>query len=200
MPGRVLPLNLALACLLAAGCRLPSGDRPRDPLLASRSPLEGSSVPAPRYLLARVEPAPPSFPVSILVARWPEPFHASREVAGQTVAAPKQPVSAHLAVRSSNLPASGSDDAYSHDPQLRWLQGTLEKHHHGQYYLCYQSSTTAAPWETKVRLEADPRLAQFGDGDLVRVAGSLVSAIQPFGKEGGDDYPRYRVREIERVR
>jgi hypothetical protein len=100
------------------------------------------------------------------------------------------------ASRSRSLPIL--DETPGHDPDYRWLQGTLSKHYDGHFELRFAEPTASDPWAGQVRLEDDPRWQDYTDGDLVRVEGSLVAGAGPVVKWG--EYPRYRVRSSQLIR
>jgi len=99
------------------------------------------------------------------------------------------------AVRSR--PARPLPGMLAHDPDHRWLQGILEKHHEGGYFLRYAEPTAESPWSGKVRLEPDVHLGLYQDGDLVRLEGSLLPGE---ASPRWDAPPRYRLHTIKLVR
>ena len=174
---------------LAAGCHSTTGSEktpyPKDPLLISKKPMEGSypsiNGPAPPQL-ASAEPAQPQVPATALVSATappagitsvPRPYNgyvADRTaVPAQPMATIKAPVQAIPAVRSTETYGG----TFGHAPDHHWLQGVLDKHYQGHLSLRFCDPSVEDSWGGKVRLEDDPRLAQFQDGDVVRVEAQL---------------------------
>jgi hypothetical protein len=102
------------------------------------------------------------------------------------------------AVRSKPAPPR-PEVVCGYAPDRSWLQGVLEKHYHGHFYLRYGAPELDERWSGKVRLESDPRLAEFCDGDGVRVAGALIPSLEVKAVDEQDDYPLYRLHEIRRL-
>lgn len=193
---------------LLGGCQAPGGKEayPKDPLLMSKKPVEGAdSRPAPQVQLVSAEPMPPPFPTTALATLAAptsdvdrEGFAAQRnDLVAQPVATPRGPVPATAAVRSA--PAPLMNGIYGHAPDHVWLQGVLDKHYHGHFDLRYCDHTEDDSWGGKVCLENDPRLAQFQDGDVVRVDGELMPAVPPAQRDTWSHYPRYRVRSVQLI-
>jgi hypothetical protein len=200
---------------LAAGCQSTAGTAkpyPKDPLLLSKKPIEGGlgtpiTAPTPPQL-ASAEPAQPQVPTTALVSGTapptgissvPRPYNgyvADRStVAARPVATIKAPLEATPAVRSSAAQASN----FGHAPDHRWLQGVLDKHYQGHFNLRYCDASVDDSWGGKVRLEDDPRLAQFQDGDVIRVEGVLVPKDDKSPTEAWHRYPHYRIESVELI-
>ena len=179
-----------LAAGLAAGCQSTSGTAktpyPKDPLLLSKKPMEGNypavNAPAPPQL-ASAEPAQPQVPATALVSATapptgissiPRPYNgyvADRTtIAAQPMATIKAPVQAIPAVRSTSVPEAAGT-TFGHAPDHRWLKGVLDKHYQGHLSLRFCDAAVEDSCGGKVRLEDDPRLAQFQEGDVIRVEG-----------------------------
>lgn len=191
-----------LAAGLLAGCQSNSrtAPYPKDPLLLSKKPMEAAPAaslrePVPPQL-ASAEPARPQLPATALVsATAPQPYigfaPSQPTVVAKPVATIRAPVVAVPAVRSSGI--------YAHAPDHSWLQGPLDKHYQGHLSLRYCDAAVDDSWGGKVRLEADPRLAQFQDGDVIRVEGELLPRETGTAPEAWDHYPRYRIRSVELI-
>lgn len=191
-----------IASSLAGGCRTPSADRPypADPLLLSKKPADekekekekGLVQPAKPTMLAAAEPVMPPFPTAALMGNGPE---LPEPAPAHTASSPRQPVQAIPAVRIK--PVINSTQALGQGLDHAWLQGILDKHYEGYFYLRYGDPSVDDPWGGKVRLEDDPRLATFQDGDLVRIEGTPVPGAT---SSSWDRLPRYRVRSIQLIR
>ena len=166
---------------------------PHDPLLLTKKPSEERRLLSQQPLLAAAEPTSPPFPTHAFAVR-PRTDEAS--LPARPVSRSQGPLLAIPATRSRSLP--NHDQTPDHDPDHRWLQGTLSKHYDGHFELRFAEPTANDPWAGQVRLEDDPRWQDYADGDLVRVEGSVVSAATPAVKWG--EYPRYRARSIELLR
>ena len=87
---------------------------------------------------------------------------------------------------------------HRHSDDHTWLQGELDRHYRGHLDLRYRPASEEDAFGGKVRLENDPRLAEFRAGDVVAVEGELVrdpeAEAQPWGQ-----YPRYHIRSIHLV-
>lgn len=200
-----------MAAGLMAGCQSTSGTvkapYPKDPLLLSKKPTEGGTgttiIEPSQPQLAAAEPARPQIPATALVsATAPRPYNGyapnQTTVSAKPVATIKAPVMATPAVRSSNAPDVTSG-IYGHAGDHRWLQGVLDKHYQGHIALRYCDLSEDDSWGGKVRLEDDPRLTQFQDGDVIRVEGELIPRQEGAAREMGDHYPHYRIRSVELV-
>lgn len=193
---RHLCLGLSLTMLVAftaAGCKTlrPKRSYPADPLFASKEPVQKTTGPAGAIVVASAAPGPiaPGFPQTLL-ASGP----GKNGVPGQPLGIARQPVQALPAVRSRPLPSATT---YGHAADYRWLEGVLEKDIHGRMGLRYCDPTEEDRWGGMVWLDSDPRLAQFRDGDWVRVEGVLLSILHPQTQELAQP-PRYRIIEITR--
>lgn len=208
-------VRLGGAAVLTAGfmvgCQSSSGTGktpyPKDPLLLSKKPMEnGTGTPVvepPQPQLASAEPARPQVPATALVsASVPRPYNgyapAQTTVSAKPVATIKAPVFATPAVRSTGS-SEATDGIYGHAADHHWLQGVLDKHYQGHLGLRYCDASVEDSWGGKVRLEDDPRLAQFQDGDVIRVEGDLLPRQEGASQETWDHYPHYRVRSVELI-
>jgi hypothetical protein len=209
-----LGCGLVLMAGLVAGCQSMSGGGkpyPKDPLLLSKKPVEGGSSPTMEPSppqLAAAEPVQPQVPATALVSAT-APAGISRvpayrfatdrtSVSAKPVVTLKAPLVAIPAVRSNSAPEA-LGGTYGHAPDHRWLQGVLDKHYQGHFGLRYCDAAVEDSWGGKVRLEADPRLAQFQDGDVIRVEGDLVPRETGAAQETWDHYPHYRIRNVELI-
>jgi hypothetical protein len=79
-----------------------------------------------------------------------------------------------------------------------WLQGELDRHYRGHLELRFRPVSEEDAFGGKVRLENDPRLAEFRAGDIVAVEGELVrdpdGAAHPLAQS-----PRYHIRTIRLI-
>jgi hypothetical protein len=211
----MLPLSRSVAWAavltagLGAGCRMApksSEPYPQDPLLLAKKPMEtpATAAPAPTVQLAGAEPVRPPLPPTVLaslsapipVAPDGAPLPRS-QVPAQTVAHSRGPVQATTAVRTVEPPPVVSG-FYGHAADHSWLQGILDKHYIGHFDLRYCDPSMEDSWGGKVSLDNDPRLAQFKDGDVVRVVGELVPREEG-SRETWSHYPRYHIREVQLI-
>lgn len=198
-----LSWNLAILLgSLAAGCQLPTGPDayPRDPLLLSKKPIEGTVASPTPLLLAAADPDPPPFPPSVLARRAnpasTDAIASKKSVPAQTVSTSRKPVQAVPAVRIKGPevpPLANEHEAAlrGHAPDFRWLQGVVEKHSGTRLNLRYGDPDQADPQGGKVALTGNAHLTMLRDGDSVWVQGEL--------SPGNDDlapYPVYQVREF----
>lgn len=210
LPGiRSLTWAALLSGSLVGGCKHPTGTEayPKDPLLLTKKPVEGSIEPsAPPVLLAAAEPLAPSTPPAALaVLSAPNmrstPSHDTfaigrGEVSAQPAIRERGTAPISTAVRSAPTPPGVA--AYGHAPDHSWLLGVLDKHYQGHFDLRFCDASEENKLGGKVTLEPDPQLAQFQDGDVVRVEGELV----PMGAEQRgtwSHYPRFRVKDVKLV-
>lgn len=224
-------LSAAVSGGLALGCRSTSTPTayPDQPLLLSKTPVEGTIETVPTDRLAVIEPSAPSAPAEAL-ASIPEPTPpmpsifttapaglptreapttsepplATLEPPLRTASRPKAPVVATPAVRSTErdtqaltaATAPRTAGTYGHDAEYRWIQGVLDKHYRGHLYLRYCDPTVEDRWGGKVCLEPDPRLAQFKEGDVLLIEGSLSPESPVRKSDTWKQYPHYRVRTV----
>jgi hypothetical protein len=201
MHARVWMVAGLVVCGLQAGCKLPARERlayPPDPLLLSKKPSEEKSAPSEKQTQwAAGEPATPPFPAATFASRrrpaLPSDVAVNKTVPAQPTALPGGKVTLIPAIRSRTVETHDQAD------DLSWLQGTLEKHHEGYYHLRFADPTAADPWGGKVRLEDDPRLELYQDGDLVRVGGAIVPGSADRPARFVQD-PHYRIRSIQLLR
>jgi hypothetical protein len=205
---------------LFTGCdRAPMNKHLRDPLLTSKKPIEGKPEQAAPPMVAREEPAPPTVPETALASAPVKPEALGVQHAGGSSAVapdvakpepsppPRAPLSATPAVRSGAALEVPADPVsrqqplgdYGHAPDHSWLQGVLDRHYHGHMDLRYCDHTTEDDWGGKVVLEDDPRLAQFKDGDVVRVEGELVHENGQVKRGYWNHFPHYKIREIRLI-
>jgi hypothetical protein len=194
-----------LVAALISGCKLPCADKPypHDPLFESKPPLEQKAAAAasPVVVAAAVsDPKPPSFPQTLVAS--PAPFSkpdaigpGTESLAARPMATLRQPVTAIPAVRRQFDEEVHQAAIYAYAPDYSWLEGTLEKHYEGHYALRYCEPTVPDRWGGKVLLNSDPRLADFHDGDVVRVEGVLLAGLD-LAALAANGYPRYRIREV----
>ena len=88
---------------------------------------------------------------------------------------------------------------YGHAADYSWLQGELDRHYRGHLELRYRPVSEDDPYGGKVRLEDDPRLAEFRPGDVIAVEGELLT--DPDGPTAAPwaQYRRYHVRAVHLV-
>ena len=87
---------------------------------------------------------------------------------------------------------------YGHAADYSWLQGELDRHYRGHLELRFRAATEEDRLGGKVRLEDDPRLAEFRPGDVIAVEGELLS--DPDGNAPSwSQYRRFHIRAVRLV-
>lgn len=213
----VAMLGLSIVC----GCKSSSAENtyPKDPLLLSKKPVEGKTgatdaVPG-ATLVASAEPVAPTAPTTALASlrkpaekTRPENSIGSSRAPAPTALIPNHqgPTTAMPAVRASAAPVPNETSprtpvagTFGHAPDYTWLQGVLDKHYHGTMHLRYCDATVEDTWGGKVCLEADPRLDQFKEGDVILVEGVVVPDNDAGHQKGWKHYPKYQIREVQLV-
>lgn len=184
---------LLITAGLAAGCQSATKITPyeNDPLVMSKKPVEGTLEPHPGTPVASAEPTAPLAP---LLPHGPDSV-ASKGIPAQPVALLKAPVILTPAIRVG--PEGEEAIVFGHASDLSWLRGVLDRHFDGHFELRYSAHTIDDRWGGKVRLEDDPKLAGFRDGDVIRVEGALVPGESPVA---WDQAPRYKAWAFQLVR
>jgi len=220
-------LKVSLVAILGSGVGLgcgTTGDRKpylQDPLLISKKPVEGKAQDARPVLLAQADPAPPMGPgVSLAAAPRPvEPMNApdlqalaqpgspTPDVAAQTVSTYKGAVEVSPAVRVKDSQQVSAVTAiqrhvsgiYGNAPDYGWLQGVVDKHYQGHWYLRFCDPSVEDKHGGKVCLVDDPRLAQLKDGEVIFVEGEIVPEKETVNRGPWHHYPRYQIRTLKPV-
>jgi hypothetical protein len=216
----------AAICLgaLTLGCST-SDRRPylQDPLLISKKPIEGRAQNAPPTLLAHADPAPPMGP-GVSLASAPQPVvptaaPAAVAVSETPVAVPAQTISTFTGAvdatpasrsetgsldRAASVPATVAVErkihgTYGNGPDYGWLQGVVDRHYRGHWYLRYCDPSVEDKNGGKVCLMDDPRLSQLKDGDVIFVEGEIVQEKEAVDRGPWHHYPRYQVRTLKAV-
>jgi hypothetical protein len=140
--------------------------------------------PAPAAMMAPPAPTPPV----PMAAPLPPP---APEVTPASAQAPVAPPVTQPIVRMV-------EGKYGHSSDHTWLQGELDRHYRGYLELRFRSAAEDDPLGGKVRLEDDPRLADFRPGDVIAVEGELLS--DPDGATPSwSQYRRFHVRAARLV-
>jgi hypothetical protein len=207
-----------LVLLISAGMTLGCESSGRqgikdDPLLVSKKPIEGQSAHSPSPLLAFTEPAIPTPPDTAYASApkqkidsspAPSPVigvPAQGSLATQThipkAAPPATPV--NLARTKRPIPVMLAAErkvpgTFGRAPDYSWLQGLLEKHYDGHWELRYAPAGVNDPWQGKVRLEDDPRLAAVKEQDVVLVEGDLLLEQEEY--VSSQTTPRFQIRQL----
>jgi hypothetical protein len=222
MNRRILNVSLVavLASTLGLGCGTTGERKPylQDPLLISKKPVEGRAQDARPVLLAQAEPIPPMNP-GVTLAAAPRPVElgnppaavATTEppsgVPAQTISTYKGAVEVSPAVRvKDGQPTSAVTSVqrhvpgiYGNAPDYGWLQGVVDKHYQGHWYLRFCDPSVEDTHGGKVCLVDDPRLAQLKDGDVVFVEGEIVQDKETVNRGPWHHYPRYQIRTLRSV-
>lgn len=210
-----------IAC--AAGCQTSSRKAYSDnPLLATRQPLIHTKaqrekaaasaqvaaapvlpppVPLPSNPTALVQsppnqPPPPSWDVAPGAEQSDAPPPGLMPLPARTMA--DEPAGAIIPTTVSSPPSSASrivNGQYGYASDHSWLQGELDRHYRGFLDLRYRPASEEDTFGGKVRLEDDPKLAEFRAGDIVAVEGEIVrDADAAMGQ-----YPRYRIKSVRLI-
>lgn len=84
---------------------------------------------------------------------------------------------------------------YGHSSDRTWLQGELDRHYRGHLDLRYRPPSDEDTFGGKVRLDYDPRLADFRAGDVIAVEGEMVREADA----ANGVYPRFHIRAVRLV-
>jgi hypothetical protein len=152
-----------------------------DPVAAT-APAEHPAMPDPAALPFA---APPPLPTAADVP--PSPV-----VATEATASPVAPPVTQAVVRQV-------DGKYGHAADYTWLQGELDRHYRGHLELRYRPLSEDDQYGGKVRLEDDPRLAEFRPGDVIAVEGELLTDPDGPAAAPWAQYRRYHVRAVQLV-
>jgi outer membrane biosynthesis protein TonB len=185
-----MPPPLPAETFVALPRPLPVG--PVTPLATPTPEPPRQEAPAPARTTNAEPPPVPANPA----ARPKGPVSAFPASRIRETPAPKPPEGPELA-SPSPLEAFGTTGTYGHNPGYTWLQGTLDRHYRGHIYLRYCDPTMDDRWGGKVRLEHDPRLADFKDGDVVSVEGTMANA--PDNRDHWQQYPDFRIKAARLV-
>jgi hypothetical protein len=128
-------------------------------------------------------------------------------VPAQAVSTFSGPVAATPAVRvkeSQTVPYATAVErkvhgTYGNGPDYGWLQGVVDRHYRGHWYLRYCDPSVEDKNGGKVCLADDPRLSQLKDGDVIFVEGEIVSEKDPIDRGPWHHYPRYQIRTLKQV-
>jgi hypothetical protein len=217
-------LNVSLVATLASGISLgcgTTGERKpylQDPLLISKKPVEARAQDARAVLLAQAEPTPPMGP-AVSLAAAPRPIEQANPptavatteppagVPAQTISTYKGAVEVSPAVRVKDGQPAPAVTAvqrrvpgiYGNAPDYGWLQGVVDKHYQGQWYLRFCDPSVEDKHGGKVCLLDDPRLAQLKDGDVVFVEGEIVEDKEAANRGPWHRYPRYQIHTMRPV-
>ncbi|HEY1375143.1 MAG TPA: hypothetical protein VGF55_00025 [Gemmataceae bacterium] len=169
---------------------------PVNPMVAAAPPAV-AQVPAPAAdsftAALPPTPTPPPAPTPPVAAPAPLPPAPVPTVAAVPTAAPiaPSPVVTQVAARMV-------EGTYGHAADYTWLQGVLDRHYRGHLELRYRPLSEEDANGGKVRLEDDPRLAEFRPGDVIAVEGELLA--DPDGSNPSwSQYKRYHVRAVRLV-
>jgi hypothetical protein len=168
------------------------------PPLPDAGPALPDPAAAPAALTAAV-PAPATTPDTALAA--PAPPAPGVPPAPSAVMAVAAAVPAAAAVPTSPAPAAARtiNGKYGCAADHTWLQGELDHHYRGYLELRYRAPSEEDAYGGKVRLENDPRLAEFRAGDVVAVEGELVRDAEGGEPQAWGQYPRFHIRSIQLV-
>lgn len=217
---------VGFGCFLGCRSAAPNSLYQEGPLLISKNPVAGNpgkdtgpelAVEEPTAPLAPPEalataPAPLPDATAALVpeeASEPEPRVETPSFQTQPAVRKKDNVPAIPAIRRKeqkppSLPAKREvpqrvPSKFGHADDHSWLQGTIDKHYRGYYYLRYCDCNVEDRWGGKVYLGNDERLKTFQDGDIVFVEGEISTDNDPSRPGGWNHYPAYKIKSIRLV-
>lgn len=171
-----------------------------DPAAVAQAPIQPPPAPnwdaVPDLSVSRSpEPSPPL--LSPLPART-----VADELQGPDM--PELPVSRPVPASGVGLPpmlpaashsARVTTGNFGYSTDRTWLQGELDRHYRGHLELRYRTPSDEDTFGGKVRLEDDPRLAEFRAGDIVAVEGEIIRDGDPASSQ----YPRFRIRSMRLI-
>jgi hypothetical protein len=205
-----------------AGRKPPYSD---NPLLASRQPLvhtsgqrEKAAATANATNNPVLSPPVPLAPVPTAIVQTPgnqppPPTWGTADAGPTLPEAPPapipqlQPLPARSMTDGSNygtIPASATmpstasrimNGKFGYATDHSWLQGELDRHYRGYLDLRYRPASEEDTFGGKVRLDDDPRLAEFRAGDIVAVEGELIRDADP----SIGQYPRFRIKSVRLI-
>jgi hypothetical protein len=202
-PGLYAPQQQASPASVASA--QPVRYNPAAPMNSSpTAPISQDAGPTLPPMLARAEPTPahpaPTPPVASPLAAPivpPSPMPAVATTPATPVLVASMPVTSPAPI--TPVADHKVEGKYGHAADYTWLQGELDRHYRGHLELRYRSVSEDDPYGGKVRLEDDPRLAQFRPGDIIMVQGELLT--DPDGPNAAPwaQYRRYHVRDVRLV-
>jgi hypothetical protein len=155
-------------------------------------PMLARAEPTPAHPTAATTPAPAPIPPPIV----PPPAAVVAPATTIVAASIPAPIAPTPVVPAVDRKVDGK---YGHAADYTWLQGELDRHYRGHLELRYRPASEDDPYGGKVRLDDDPRLAQFRPGDIIMVEGELLT--DPDGPNAAPwaQYRRFHVRTVRLV-
>ena len=191
-------------CTLGCGEKAPIHKQVRDPLLISKKPVESQAERLTPTAVAYAEPSPPPVPETAVATapvkleaiglKRPEPAKNAPELTATPAIRTNEP-----GTPAETVSRRGPASIYGHAPDHAWLQGVIDKHYHGHLSLRYCDPSEEDEWGGKVVLEEDPRLAEFKDGDVVRVEGEIVREDGKVKRGVWNHFAHYRLKDIRLI-
>jgi len=213
-----------LLCTGLLGCASASSKLgyPEDPLLIAKKPVEGKPGPAEDTLVAFGEPSPPPLPSEAFVLaprhRKDAPLSPSDSAVAENKKGNSHPNDmVEISPRKEPVanPASGNmveaipvsrrkaAEEFGHAADYSWLQGKLDLAVPTRPELQFSKLADKDNWDGRVILEADARLAQLRNGDVIRVEGELLPPASTAASPQVDtpeQHPHYRIKAVWLVR
>jgi hypothetical protein len=140
--------------------------------VAARTATDAPPI-APTYSPPPMSVSPPAPPAPPPVA----PIDAAASPLPEPTVPPTLPASVAPTAMPSPAPAPvvrQVEGKYGHSADHTWLQGELDRHYRGHLELRFRPVSEDDSLGGKVRLEDDPRLADFRPGDVIAVEGELL--------------------------
>jgi hypothetical protein len=194
-PVQVSPTTPAADRPVAVASAAPTTVVPPPVPVPAAAPTSSSMSPV-ALTQSAAEPTPadgPTLPVPVASA-LPQPL-AGEEA---SIREPNRPADLPVPAPAATADARRTDAKYGAANDYTWLQGELDRHYKGYVELRYRAHSEVDTFGGKVRLENDPRLADYRPGDVVCVEGEMVK--EPDAASGTTaQYPRYHVRSIRLI-
>jgi hypothetical protein len=199
-----MAVSVGCSCVLGCGDKSAIHKQVRDPLLISKKPVEGQAERLAPTAVAYADPSPPPVPETA-IATAPVKLEAigvkSVERAETAPALTATPAvrTGPSATSAQTTSRRGTASIYGHAPDHTWLQGVIDKHYQGHLSLRYCDPSEEDEWGGKVVLEDEPRLAEFKDGDVVRVEGEIVREDGKVKRGVWNHFAHYRFKDIRLI-
>ncbi|HLN28796.1 MAG TPA: hypothetical protein VK395_13710 [Gemmataceae bacterium] len=210
-----------LLCAGLLGCASASSKLgyPEDPLLIAKKPVEGKPGPAEDTLIAFGEPSPPPLPNEAFVLaprhRKDAPLSPSDPAVAENkkddshpndmveISPPNEPEAQPKTgntVEAIPVSRRKAPEEFGHAGDYSWLQGKLDLAVSSRPELQFSKLADKDVWDGRVILEADARLAQLRNGDVIRVEGELLPAASSPTELASESRPHYRIKAVWLVR
>jgi hypothetical protein len=180
----------------------PPPDQPPPPVTLTKS-VDGPTRPAPAAWTPPEMPRPVTTEAAASPPNPPAGRPAPQQLPAPTLPGPELGAAPTRPAPRTSPPVVASarraDGKYGAARDYTWLQGELDRHYRrGHLELRFRPPSEDDAFGGKVRLENDPRLAEFHPGDVVVVEGELIRDPDP-NAGATAQYPRYHIRDIRLI-